>query len=222
LVLSCSGFLGNKRLNPWDSFWKKRSMYRGASWAKKRIIAVISDYIKPGAKVLDMGSGSGFFSAYFISRGCEVSSLDYSEEALSLTKENTRNKSERYVEADILDESELFKIYGGFDVIFTDGLLEHYSEKEQDRIINNMKRLKKKDGYLMNFAPNGFSLWSLVRPFLMSIKETPFTFNGFTGLHVRNGLKIVASGGINVVPLKYSPEKLLGKYAGMLFYCIAV
>ena len=203
----------------WDNFWKTRKA--GDSWSKKRAIDVLSKYLKAGMDVLDAGCGSGFFSRYFLSCGCEVHSMDYSEEALSTTKRITDNKCKMYVKGDILDREGLSNIGKRFDVIFTDGLLEHYSAEEQDRIIQNLKFIKKENGCMINFAPNRFSLWSLVRPFLMRIQESPFTMSGFLSLHARNNLKLIAHGGISVLPFRISPEGLLGRHFGMLLYCVS-
>ena len=148
--------------------------------------------------------------------------MDYSEEALSTTKRITDNKCKMYVKGDILDREGLSNIGKRFDVIFTDGLLEHYSAEEQDRIIQNLKFIKKENGCMINFAPNRFSLWSLVRPFLMRIQESPFTMSGFLSLHARNNLKLIAHGGISVLPFHISPEKLLGRRFGMLLYCVSI
>ena len=208
----------------WDNFWKTRKVNK--SWSKKRVIKILSKYTKPGPgpdiAVLDAGCGSGFFSRYFLSCGCDVYSMDYSWEALSTTKRVTDNKCKMYVKGDILDREKLSDINKRFDIIFTDGLLEHYSRKEQDVIMQNLKFLKKENGCIINFAPNRFSLWSLVRPFLMRIQESPFAMSEFLNLHTSNNLKLIAHGGISVLPFRISPEKLLGKHFGMLLYCVSV
>lgn len=212
----------NSGSSAWDNFWKSRPGKRCGSRAKKRIAGILSDYIEPGMDVLDLGCGAGFFSAYFISKGCGVYSMDYSREALSIARDITETKSKMYINANILDPGVFIDIDVKFDIIFTDGLLEHYSKLEQDKIVSNMKAVKKDKGYIINFAPNKFSLWSMARPFVMDIKEKPFGMGEFINLHDRNSLNIIAFGGVNVLPSKISPERLLGRYFGMLFYCVAI
>lgn len=186
------------------------------------MVRILSDYVRPGIGVLDAGCGTGFFSSYFIFQGCDVYSMDYSEAALSIARKTTRHESRKYIKGNILHGEIISKIEKRFDIIFTDGLLEHYSKEEQDRIIMNIKNLKKEDGYIINFVPNTFSFWSIVRPFFMDIKERPFIMSEFLDLHKRNGLNVIFFGGINVMPFRVSPETLLGKYFGMLLYCIAI
>jgi len=183
---------------------------------------ILSGYIEPGMDVLDLGCGAGFFSAYFISKGCSVYSMDYSTRALSIAKDNTNHKSKMYLNGNILDAGAFTGIDVQFDIIFTDGLLEHYSKTEQDNIISKMRTVKKEDGYIINFAPNRFSLWSLARPFVMDIEERPFTMSEFMDLHSRNGLRVVSYGGISALPFRFSPEGLLARRFGMLFYCAAM
>jgi 2-polyprenyl-3-methyl-5-hydroxy-6-metoxy-1,4-benzoquinol methylase len=212
----------NSGFSAWDNFWQKRNAIRRLSWSKRRMISLISGYVKPGMDILDAGCGTGFFSSYFIGHGCNVYSMDYSEKALYLTKTATNHKSRKYINGNIIDAGTLTSLNLKFDIIFTDGLLEHYSKKEQDSILRNMKTVKKEQGCIINFVPNKFSLWSIVRPFVMNIEEKPFTMREFIDLHKRNGLNIVAFGGINALPLKISPERLLARHFGMLFYCIAI
>lgn len=206
----------------WDYFWKRHNLGAANSWAKRRMVAILSDYVRPGLTVLDAGCGTGFFSSYFISCGCNVYSLDYSKGALAISRKVTGNNSRMYINGDILDRSTLSNIDSRFDIIFTDGLLEHYSKDEQDRIIKNMEEVKEVGGHMINFVPNRFSLWSLIRPFYMDIRESPFVMREFLDLHLRNGLMVISCGGLNVLPFRSSPEGLLGRYVGMLFYCVAV
>ena len=213
---SSSGF------SEWDDFWGSRAVKKYDSWAKRRMVRILYSRIKTGMDIADLGCGAGFFSSYFISRGCNVYSVDYSEKALCIAKNTTDNKSRAYINADILEAGALGRLDVKFDIIFTDGLLEHYPKEKQDTIIRNMKSVKKERGCIINFAPNRFSLWNMVRPFVMNIEERPFTMSEFIDLHKRNGLSVIASGGINVLPFKISPERLLGRYFGMLFYCIAM
>lgn len=220
--MSDSGSLEDKRQTQWEDFWRRNGGRHAYSWAKERILAILSDYVRPGISVLDAGCGTGFFSSYFISKGCGTYSLDYSKTALSITKKVTDYKAEMYIESDILDEDILSKTGTKFDLIFTDGVLEHYSNKERDKIVISMNALKKDDGYIINFVPNTISFWSVIRPFYIDIEENPFMINELLTLHKRNGLNVIASGGINVLPFRFSPEKMFGRYCGMLLYCVCV
>ncbi|MEA3357275.1 MAG: class I SAM-dependent methyltransferase, partial [Patescibacteria group bacterium] len=189
----------------WDSFWETNtdSRFTKLSWSKRRIINILDKLLKPGMNVLDAGSGSGFFSSYFIAKKCKVYPLDYSKDALKITRRLTQGQAQEYIQADLLDP-ELGKKYSKqFDLIFTDGLFEHFEPKDQLKIMGNFKLVKRSNGIIATFVPNKYSWWEVIRPFFMpGIVEVPFTMNKLTELH--NGLEIISSGGINVIPLPIS------------------
>ncbi len=203
----------------WNVFWKAETEFSRAkiSWSKRRILKLLTPYLSAGLKVLDAGAGSGFFSKFFLEKNCSVTALDYSSQALTLTRQNTENKCEEYLQKDLLDDLWQQAYAGKFDLIFTDGLFEHFDFERQQKILKTFKRLKSNSGIIATFVPNKYSAWTLIRPFLMpGIEEKPFTFSKLCELH--KDFALLQSGGINVLPFKLSPE-FLGKNLGMLLYC---
>ena len=206
----------------WDDYWDANtdSRFTKRSWSKARMMNVLDTIVKEGMSVLDAGSGSGFFSNYFISKGCNVYSLDYSEDALKITRRLTGGKSKEYLKEDLLDPKFGEKYPKKFDIIFSDGLFEHFSEEDQGKIISNFINVKKDNGVITTFVPNRFSWWEVVRPiFMPGIKEDPFTMKGLEGLH--KGLEIQRKGGLNVLPLPLSPDNIFGSKIGMILYVFA-
>jgi hypothetical protein len=107
-----------------------------------------------------------------------------------------------------------------FDLIFTDGLFEHFNENEQKKIMENFVRTKRKSGLITTFVPNQYSWWEIIRPLVMpGIHEIPFTLMQLEKLH--QGLEIVNKGGLNVLPFRCSPDHWLGSQLGMILYCFA-
>lgn len=203
----------------WDHFWRSNmdSRFTKKSWSKIRMIKLLDKFSKPGMAVLDAGSGSGFFSNYFLSKGCEVYSLDYSQDALDITKRLTDNKSEAYLKENLLDLSFGERYENQFDIIFSDGLFEHFSKEDQGKIMTNFKKIKNPSGIIATFVPNKYSWWEIVRPLVMpGIKEDPFTMQRLKLLH--QGLSVIEEGGLNVIPVRFSPDKLLGGKIGMILY----
>ena len=194
----------------WENFWKKRTTK--ISWSKKRIIKILDKYLK--GMVLDAGCGSGFFSKYFFDKGCKTFALDNSKKALDLTK--------KLDERIIIKEGDVFNIpfkNEYFDVVFSDGLLEHY--KNPESILLEFKRVLKPKGKIITFVPNKISYWLLAKPFIMrEIDEYTFNLNKLIQLHEKINFKVIDSGGISVFPMRYSPE-FLGKWIGRLFYVVA-
>jgi SAM-dependent methyltransferase len=208
--------------NNWDYFWKlnTNSRFTKKSWSKIRMTKLLDEIIKEGMDVLDAGSGSGFFSNYFISKGCNVYSLDYSEDALNITKRLTNNRATAYLKEDLIDPGFGDRYAQKFDIIFSDGLFEHFSSDDQQKIMNNFKKIKKNKGIITTFVPNKYSWWEVIRPLVMpGIKEDPFTLKRLSDLHL--GLIPIKIGGINALPFTFSPEKLLGSKIGMILYIFA-
>lgn len=206
----------------WDYFWKLNtdSRFTKKSWSKIRMMRLLDSVTKEGMNVLDAGSGSGFFSNYFISKGCNVYSLDYSEDALNITKRLTNNKSAAYLKEDLLDSGFGDRYANKFDIIFSDGLFEHFKPEDQQKIMDNFKKVKKIDGIITTFVPNKYSWWEIIRPLVMpGIKEDPFTLKKLSELH--SALSPVKKGGINALPFAVSPEKLLASKIGMILYIFA-
>ena len=63
--------------------------------------------------------------------------MDYSDEALQIAKRITNGKTE-VLKKDLLSPNISADIHEKFDLIFTDGLFEHFSSGEQDIIFNNL------------------------------------------------------------------------------------
>lgn len=206
----------------WNKFWTNnyKPLFTKISWTKRRMIKILDNYVKKDFKVLDAGCGSGFFSKYFLDKECRVWACDYSIEALNLTKEITENRCDSYIRKDLLNENSWNDYRNFFDIVFSDGLLEHFNHAQQQIIIKNFISLKKREGIIITFVPNVFSWWRIVRPLLMpGIQEKPFTMNQLKLLH--SPLKIIKSGGINILPIRYSPDDILGSKLGMIIYVVA-
>lgn len=212
----------NPDAEAWGLFWRKSGAPAGGrpSWSKRRIMALLGPELRAGMKVLDAGSGSGFFSRYFLDRGCRVWSLDYARPSIEMTRAATEGRCEAYLEEDLLDGAWRDEYRNFFDLIFTDGLLEHFSDGDQERLLLCLNGMKAPAGILVNFVPNIFSWWTLLRPFLMpGINERPLTLKKLVNLHT--GMTILKKGGINCLPIAFSPDQSLGSVCGMLVYCFA-
>ena len=194
----------------WDEYWKGREVKTTIN--KERMMEVLKRHVK--GKVLDVGCGSGFFSKFFTDMNCKVFSLDYANEPLKLT--GSLDKEIKLIKGNVLrapfeDET--------FDLIFSDGLLEHY--KNPISLVHKFAKLVKEGGIVATFVPNLISYWIFIKRFkLGKIKEYRFGLNKLIDMHEKSGLKIIESGGLSTFPLKVSPE-FLAKHIGRIIYVIA-
>ncbi len=207
----------------WTNFWNnsRPEKITTASWSKKRIISVIDPYLEKGKRILDAGCGSGFFSKYFCDRGMVVTALDFSDGALVMAKNMTQGRA-KIVKADLTSEKIVESLGEKFDVVFSDGLLEHFSDITQDTIMKNFSLLLNRTGTLITFVPNRFSPWEIIRPlFMPGIDETPFILSGLVRVNTRNDFEVLKTGGVNAFPFAFSPDKIIGRAFGMLLYTIS-
>ena len=206
----------------WNAYWQRdqTQVFTKISWSKRRIMNILRPYLKKGGRALDAGCGSGFFSAFFLREGMDATALDYSKEALDIARELTQGQA-NYVQMDLVADSLSAQISTKFDLIFSDGLLEHFPASEQRAIIQNWMSVLSPQGVIVTFVPNKFSPWELIRPFYMpGIKEDPFVLSQLVELHELCGLKTLTQGGLNTLPFGCSPDAWMGSKFGMLLYTI--
>jgi 2-polyprenyl-3-methyl-5-hydroxy-6-metoxy-1,4-benzoquinol methylase len=155
--------------------------------------------------------------------GLEVTALDSSETALKLCQKFCDDKKNiKYIKEDILSNYFSNNLKQNFDIVFSDGLLEHFNFNSQIKILKNFAKVLKPGGKIVTFVPNKFSPWQLIRPFILKgIYEEPMILKKLLFLNKTSGLKVIESGGINVLPVSFSPENLLGSYLGMILYTIS-
>ncbi|MCA9407500.1 MAG: class I SAM-dependent methyltransferase [Candidatus Omnitrophica bacterium] len=207
----------------WNHYWSldQTKKFTKISWSKRRILNILKPYARSGQRALDAGCGSGFFSQFFCDAGMNTVSLDYSDEALAIAKEKTRGRTQ-IVKKNLLDPLLPKDFQTRFDVIFSDGLLEHFPLAQQNQIIQNFKALLKPGGVIVTFVPNKWSPWEVIRPFYMpGIEEEPFILKDLVRLQSSNSLTIIQKGGINTLPFAFSPDHLVGSLFGMLLFTIA-
>jgi SAM-dependent methyltransferase len=206
----------------WNKYWGLDSTqnFTKISWSKKRIMTTIGPFLQKGFNALDAGCGSGFFAKYFCDYGMHTTALDYSVEALRIAQEKTQGKAE-LAKCDLVNDDLRNILSKKYDIIFTDGLFEHFTEDEKDSIMKNLINVLKENGAILTFVPNKFSPWELIRPFYMpGIEEKPFTMKQLVDLNKRNQLRVIQQGGVNTFPFRFSPDKIAGSHFGMLLYTI--
>lgn len=96
--------------------------------------------IKPPAKILELGSGSGHLSAYLAMKGYEVSLLDFSTGALEKSKQTFEkyNLNGTFIEGDLFD---LCNISSDYDLVWNSGVMEHFSDENLLRIFEQIKSI---------------------------------------------------------------------------------
>lgn len=148
----------------WDQYWrsarKSRKVFYDtiAVFYRKHIIKrALNHFIdltyKKGQKILHAGCGGGQVDADVVNK-VKITALDISTEALNRYKHLYKNSCE-VVYGDIL------KIPikdGSFDGIYNLGVMEHFSEKDIKKILDEFYRVLKPGGKILLFWPPQFGL----------------------------------------------------------------
>ena len=132
---------------------KALSMWNG--WSRSRhgkpaYDLWLDDYKKDldkykNTKFLDLGCGTGADTLYLIERGYKVISADYSKEAI-----NNINLNIKGGEGILLDMNEKFCFEdNSFNIIIADICLHYFNEEKTNHIMNEIKRILKKNGILI-------------------------------------------------------------------------
>lgn len=117
----------------------------------------------PGTTVLDVGCGSGVFLDTALKLGKKVIGIDYSQQMLKSAQRNLRN----------FPQSDYTLIHGNAtalpiknnscEIVLASGLTDYLTKKEVVRFFSEIKRVLKKDGYVIITFPRQESPWSFLR-----------------------------------------------------------
>jgi ubiquinone/menaquinone biosynthesis C-methylase UbiE len=102
---------------------------------------LICAIVESGAKcILEVGAGTGTLSIFLSTMGLTVTTLDNSEEILRKAKTVT----EKFGGKNVLVEGDAFKLpfaNNSFDLVFHQGLLEHFSDQEIHQLLDEQLRV---------------------------------------------------------------------------------
>ena len=111
-------------------------------------VRYIERYLKPGARILDIGAGAGEYSLYFSRKGYAVSALELADSNIeAFRRKLTAEDTVDLVQGNALDLSRYED--DSFDIVLLLGPLYHlHSEADRIRCIAQAKRVCKPDGKL--------------------------------------------------------------------------
>ena len=159
------------RLEHWDSFWDEKKevkeIYSNSDRVVRNLVKVTD--VK-GKKILEIGAGTGRDSFPLVERGADVYQLDYSMNSLKIMK---RIAEEEKMDVTIIggDTFALPFKDGTFDIIFHQGLLEHFRHEKATALLKENIRVLKKGGLLCVDVPQRYHIYTLIKTFLISIDK---------------------------------------------------
>ena len=161
----------------WNEYWgglgsEHKLIGRFFSWYRKNIIAreinyYLNKYFKKQGTYVDCGCGSCESSIKLKKYDRELIGLDISPAALLYAKKN--KLMDKFIEADIKNLP--FKD-NSIDGIWNIGVMEHFSRKEVNEILNEFYRVLKNDSSCVLFWPGKFGPTNLIfRPLEFILKK---------------------------------------------------
>ena len=112
----------------------------------------VREWFRPGARVLELGGGSGFQANVIASWGCEVSSLDV---------EGRPTPPQEHFPVRIYDGRHIPFPDGSFDIAFSSNVLEHIRDLAGS--LAEVRRALKRDGLGVHVLPTpSWRLWTSV------------------------------------------------------------
>jgi SAM-dependent methyltransferase len=116
-----------------------------------------------GARVLEVGAGSGRDSLRLAERGAEVTVLDYSPSALKVVSTHDRENRLHLLRGDALA---LPFPTGSFDIVFHQGLLEHF--RDPHPLLAENARVLAPGGLLLVDVPQRWHIYTLIKRVLIA------------------------------------------------------
>jgi ubiquinone/menaquinone biosynthesis C-methylase UbiE len=185
------------RRSHWEIFWDEKKNVGEVYSNSDRVARNLSRVTDlRGKKVLEVGAGTGRDSFPLIEMGAEVYQLDYSINSLMIMK---RIAEEKHLRVFILggDTFQLPFANETFDIVFHQGLLEHFRPGKAEALLHENIRILKRGGLLLVDVPQRYHIYTLIKHFLIAINkwfagwEREFSRNELNEMLRHEGLQIV-------------------------------
>jgi SAM-dependent methyltransferase len=148
----------------WDRYWGEKGHVRDVYPAVSDLLAEISQALPDvrGRRLLEVGAGTGREGHALARRGARVYALDFSPEALRLSRQLSRDV--RLVRGDALASP---FADGEFDLVYHQGLLEHF--RDPLPLLRENRRVLKAGGMLLVDVPQKYHLYTVVKHTLIAL-----------------------------------------------------
>ena len=147
-------------MTSWDGYWQSRSFKRRLIEFARRnyfariFISKVTESLNAGSSGLEVGCGSGTYLGMLERRGYRCYGVDNSREAIGIARRNCKN-------VQLADIFHLPFKNNSIDIIFNQGVMEHFSDEEFDRILKEFSRVSKR---VCIIVPSNLSIWRIHDP----------------------------------------------------------
>lgn len=141
----------------WDKHWKSSQASAEYVLVDPEVQKILEKYVsklKPKSKIIEVGSGVGGSTLTVAKKyGLKPYLLDFSPEALRISQRIAKNLE---VEPELV-QADCRKIpfkKNTFDVVWNEGVIEHFKGKERQKVFDEMLKVCKSGGILVVIVPN--------------------------------------------------------------------
>ncbi|MGB9561252.1 MAG: class I SAM-dependent methyltransferase [bacterium] len=204
----------------WEKFWQGHSDVDEVYSNEERIIrAFLNLGDISGKKILEVGAGTGRDSFKLASMGASVFVVDYALNAIKII-ENLNKESEFNVIPVCGDAFKLPFKDETFDIVFHQGLLEHF--RNPKCILDENYRVLRKGGYIVVDVPQRWHIYTIIKHILIATDkwfagwETEYSYPQLVRLLSQCGFDVKFGVGEWMYPsLFYRIFREIGKKAGI-------
>jgi 2-polyprenyl-3-methyl-5-hydroxy-6-metoxy-1,4-benzoquinol methylase len=192
----------------WNLYWNKiekhqKVFFIGSKLMWRNYKRLLKDVELPkNPKILELGCGSGILSLWLVKHyGGEVTLVDYSKKSLEFTKELYKNNN---INVETMNVNILhLKLRREFDLVHSQGLIEHFKGTTQDIVIKKHQEFLKKNGIVLITAPRPSFVYKIRRRAVELFMEWPFGYE--KPINTVDGIKLLKKNGLKPLHLrKYS------------------
>lgn len=183
----------------WDDYWKKQDDLDDAYSNEDRLIDGLLAQMDPrGKQILEVGGGSGRDSIRLAQMGAMVTVIDYVESSLQVV---ARNAARAGVKLTLVHGDALKMPFpeGTFDVVFHQGLMEHF--RDEQPLLRENFRVLKRGGLVMIDVPQRFHIYTVFKQTLIAINkwfagwETQYSIDELKAIVRQAGFEVVGQYG---------------------------
>lgn len=132
-----------------DEAYSKGGVYWTSSNPPEFLKKVISEKVIAPCKALDIGSGEGINSIFLSSAGFDVTAIDFSRKAISISKNNASKLGINNINFRVMDALNIGQLSGSFSFVLEWLLINHLERKFFSNHISRVSRLLDKEGFYL-------------------------------------------------------------------------
>jgi len=162
----------------WERYWAEREEISDVYSNEDRLLAQLQDLPLEGAWVMEVGAGSGRDSLELARRGAKVIVLDYVRSSFRVIRRQAAELNLEVLPV-CADGTRMPFREGTFDLLFHQGLLEHFRDPQP--LLSENVRVLRRGGHLLVDVPQRFHVYTVAKHVMIVLGrwfagwETEFT-----------------------------------------------